>query len=104
MCNKCYESIDKKTLLLQFQDAYINPEFEKWNTTSVHFVVLAMTDEKNCEELRMVAKDLYIAYTAWMEYKIWKQHNDYYNTFIIFGIIGVYLGFVCFFFSYVNSI
>lgn len=107
MCNKCYESMDKNKLLLQLQDALNNPEFEKWNSTSVHFVVLTMTDENNCEELRMVATDLYHAYNAWTKEgpdvqvesdEIWKHHSDNYNTFLILGLIGVYIGVcACFF-------
>ena len=103
MCKLCYDAMDKSTLLVQLKDALQKKDFEKWNSTSVSFMLLALTDETNCKETHNVAKDLLFAFHEWSSPKIWNNNRDeiienyiiILNVFILYFV--VYFSFIIYF-------
>ena len=41
MCLQCHQSIKDENFVLQLQEVLVNPQFEKWNTTSLNHLMLA---------------------------------------------------------------
>lgn len=64
MCLKCHKGLSSEIVTKQLKDSLDNPQFEKWNETSISHLCLAYIGI-NGEEAKNYAKQLLDNYVSW---------------------------------------
>lgn len=64
MCLQCHQHMSNETVLQQFSDSLLNPQFKEWNDTSISHLCIAYIGT-NGEECITIAKELLEAYIEW---------------------------------------
>ena len=64
MCRQCHAGLSDETVKTQLQESLDNPQFEKWNTTSLSHILIAAEGE-NGPEARAIALELAEKFYNW---------------------------------------
>lgn len=78
MCLKCHQGLSDEYVLQSSLDSLSNPQFEKWNTTSLShlFIEISGVNGEECSQLGLQLLDNYIQY---------KEHNANEKDGTLFG-------------------
>lgn len=72
MCRECHSAFTDEDVVKQLKKIVDNPQYEKWNTTSISHIAIAASGE-NGDEARTLGLKLLRDYTQWRKSK----PNDY---------------------------
>jgi hypothetical protein len=64
MCRQCHSGLSDETVKAQLQESLDNPQFEKWNTTSLSHILIA-AEGVNGPEVRVIALELAEKFYQW---------------------------------------
>jgi len=73
MCLDCHNNLSDDQIQKQLENALRNPQFEKWNSTSVNHMKIAASGH-NGLKCKLLAEQLL------EEYEQWKKFNTKINT------------------------
>jgi len=76
MCLQCHQQIPDEVVVKQMKEAVENPQYEKWNVTSISHISIAAMGT-NGEDAKKLARELLDKYIEWKN----NHKNDMDGTF-----------------------
>ena len=83
MRKQCHATMSKETLLSQLQESLNNPQYERWNTTSVDHILLSLegNDDEKCQRLALEILEGFL---------VWYKNNKYDRYYPDHGLQAMY--------------